>query len=111
MAATEVIGLVMDAMTNRQSALTSTPDLESRLPNAPEYVVLVEVAAIATQGGIFCCFGDALRVWSIAGGGAAQKPRGCAPKASSAALKCLRLISGIPLSYHGPCYAAWTALS
>jgi hypothetical protein len=36
MAATEVTGLVMDAMTNRESALTSTPDLESRLPTAPE---------------------------------------------------------------------------
>ncbi len=36
MAATEVTGLVMDAIMKRESALTSTPDAESRLPKAPE---------------------------------------------------------------------------
>jgi hypothetical protein len=35
MAATVVMALVMEAMKNMESVLTSTPDAESRLPKAP----------------------------------------------------------------------------
>ena len=51
MAATEVMGLVMDAMPKMESPLTSTLDARSRFPKAPEYVVLPAVQAMATAIG------------------------------------------------------------
>src|ERR1700733_9009188 len=63
-------------------------------------MVFEDVAAIATQAGILCCCKDSCRVWSIPAVVAPQMLGGCALRTSKALPNCLRLISGIPLSYH-----------
>jgi hypothetical protein len=54
-APTDVIALVMEAMEKMDSGVIGTPETESRVPNAPEYVIALAVPAMAVTAGIFRC--------------------------------------------------------